>query len=69
MSYNVKYFKEIKSLKGLQKAVTYLETRLGSTMELFREYTQRHIIFATKAPSLMFDRVTYRPLKILEFSK
>ena len=38
-SYNVKYFKEIKNLKSLQKAEVYLEPKRISTMELFCEYT------------------------------
>ena len=38
-SYNVKYFKEIKRLKSLQKAEAYLEPKQVSTMELFCEYT------------------------------
>ena len=33
--YNVKYFKEIKCLKSLQKAEAYLEPKRGSTVELF----------------------------------
>ena len=44
MSYNVKYFKEIKGLKGLRKAK-------ASTMGLFCEYTEQLTIFAIKAPS------------------
>ena len=35
----VKYFKEIKRLKSLQKAEAYLEPNRPSTMELFLEYT------------------------------
>ena len=35
----VKFFKEIKSLKGLQKANAYLEPKQVSMMELFCEYT------------------------------
>ena len=35
----VKYFKEIKRLKSLQKAEAYLEPKWISTMELFLEYT------------------------------
>ena len=31
----VKYFKEIKSLKSLQKVEAYLEPKQASTMELF----------------------------------
>ena len=31
----VKYFKEIRHLKSLQKAKTYLEPKQASTMELF----------------------------------
>ena len=31
----VKYFKEIKRLKSLQKAEAYLEPKRGSTMDLF----------------------------------
>ena len=38
-SYNVKYFKEIKRLKSLQKAEAYLEPKQVSMMELFSEYT------------------------------
>ena len=38
-SYNVKYFKEIKRLKSLQKAEAYLEPKRVSTMELFCKYT------------------------------
>ena len=38
-SFNVKYFTEIKRLKGLQKAEAYLEPKRESTMELFCEYT------------------------------
>ena len=34
-SYNVKYFKEIKLLKSLQKAEAYLEPKQASMMELF----------------------------------
>ena len=33
--YDVKYFKEIKRLKSLQKAEAYLELKPVSTMELF----------------------------------
>ena len=36
--YNVKYFKEIKRSKSLQKAEGYLEPKPASTMELFCEY-------------------------------
>ena len=50
-SYNVKYFKEIKRLKSLQKAEAYLEPKWASTMELFCEYTKLLTIFAIKAPS------------------
>ena len=32
---NVKYFKEIKCSKSLQKAEAYLEPKWASTMELF----------------------------------
>ena len=38
-SYNVKYFKEIKRLKSLQKAEAYLEPKQASMMEFFCEYT------------------------------
>ena len=38
-SYNVKYFKEIKRLKSLQKAEADLEPKQRSIMELFCEYT------------------------------
>ena len=38
-SLNVKYYNEIKRLKSLQKAETYLEPKRASTMELFSEYT------------------------------
>ena len=38
-SYNVKYFKEIKRLKSLQKVEAHLEPKRASTMELFCEYT------------------------------
>ena len=34
-SYNVKYFKEIKLLKSLQKAGLYLESKRASTKGLF----------------------------------
>ena len=37
--YNVKYFKEIKHLKIIQKAEAYLESKRVSAMELFCEYT------------------------------
>ena len=37
-SYDVKYFKEIKCLKSLQKAEAYLEPKQASMMELLREY-------------------------------
>ena len=37
-SYNVKYFKEIKYLKSLQKAEVFLETKPISAMGLFCEY-------------------------------
>ena len=33
--YNVKYFKETKCLKSLQKAEAYLEPKRASTMRLF----------------------------------
>ena len=36
---NVKYFKEIKCLKNLQKAEAYLEPKQASMMKLFCEYT------------------------------
>ena len=35
----VLYFKEIWSLKGLQKAEAYLEPKQAPTMQLFCEYT------------------------------
>ena len=35
----MKYFKETKRLKSLQKAEVYLEPMRASTMELFCEYT------------------------------
>ena len=35
----VKFFKETKRLKGLQKAGAYLEPKQASVMELFCEYT------------------------------
>ena len=38
-SYNVKFFKEIKRLKSLQKVEAYLEPKQASMMELFCEYT------------------------------
>ena len=39
-SFNVKYFKEIRSLKSLQvKAVPYLQPKRASIIELFGEYT------------------------------
>ena len=38
-SYDVKYFKEIKHLKSLQKAEAYLEPKQASMMELFCRYT------------------------------
>ena len=38
-SYNVKYFKEVKRLKNLQKVETYLEPKRLSAMELICEYT------------------------------
>ena len=37
-SYDVKYFKEMKRLKSLQQAETYLETKQASMMELYCEY-------------------------------
>ena len=43
-SYNVKYFKEIKSKDRK-------EPKEASMMKLFCEYTERLTIFATKAPS------------------
>ena len=49
-SYNVKYFKEIKRLKSLQKAEACLGPKRKSTMELFCEYTKRLTIFAIKTP-------------------
>ena len=36
-SYDVKYFKEIKCLRSLQKAEEYLEPKQVSMMKLFRE--------------------------------
>ena len=36
---NVKYLKEMKRAKSLQKAVVYLEPKQASTMEFFCEYT------------------------------
>ena len=35
----VKYFKEIKRLKSLQKVEAYLQLEQASIMELFCEYT------------------------------
>ena len=35
----IKYFKEIKRLRSLQKAEAYLEPKRASAMELFCEYT------------------------------
>ena len=37
--YNVKFFKEIKRLKSLQKVEAYLEPKQASMMELFSEST------------------------------
>ena len=37
-SYDIKYFKEIKHLKSLQKAEAYLEPKQASMMEFFCEY-------------------------------
>ena len=37
--YDVKYFKEIKRLRSLQKAERYLEPKRASTMELFLKHT------------------------------
>ena len=37
-SYNVKYFREIKCFKSLQKAEAHLEPKWASTIELFCEY-------------------------------
>ena len=37
-SHNVKYFKEIKRSKSLQKAEAYLEPKPAVTMDLFCEY-------------------------------
>ena len=68
-SKEVKYFKEIKRLKSLQKAEAYLEPKQASMMELFYEYTQRLTVFAIKAPLWRFDWVIYRPPKISKFSK
>ena len=48
---NVKYFKEIKRSRSLQKEEAYLEPKRASTMELFGEYISRLTIFAIKAPS------------------
>ena len=36
--YNVKFFKEIKRSKSLQKAEAHLEPKWASTMELLCEY-------------------------------
>ena len=47
----IKYFKETKLLKSLQKAEAYLEPKRASTMELLYEYTQRLTIFTITAPS------------------
>ena len=49
--YNVKYFKEIKRLKNLQKAEAHLEPKRASTMEFFCENSKRFTIFSIKAPS------------------
>ena len=49
--FSIKYLKEIKRLKSLWKAEAYLEPKRVSTMELFREHTERLTIFAIKAPS------------------
>ena len=38
-SYNVKFFKETKRLKSLQKAEANLEPKQAFVMELFYEYT------------------------------
>ena len=38
-SHNVRYFKEIKRLKSLEKAEACLEPKQASTMELFCEHT------------------------------
>ena len=48
--FNVKYFKEIKRLKNLQKAEAHLEPKRASAMELFWENTKWLTIFAIKAP-------------------
>ena len=37
VSYNIKYFKEIKRLKSAQKAVVYLEPKQTSAMGFFCE--------------------------------
>ena len=51
----MKYFKETKLLKSLQKAEVYLEPKRVSTMELFCKNTQRFTIFAIKAQALSED--------------
>ena len=48
---DVKYFKEIKRLKSLQKAAAYLELKSASMAELFCEYIKRLTIFSIKALS------------------
>ena len=46
-SFNVKYFKEIKRWKSFQvKAVSYLEAKQASMMELFCEYTYLTALFS-----------------------
>ena len=37
--YSVKYFKEIRRLKSLQKAEAYLVPKQAPTMDLFCQYT------------------------------
>ena len=51
-SYDVKYFKEIKRLKSLQKAEAYLEPKQTSMIELFYEYTERLTIFFNKSSNI-----------------
>ena len=48
-SYNVKYFKEIKWLKNLQKAEAYLEPKQASTMDLYYEIYLTAYYFRNKS--------------------
>ena len=58
-SYNVRYYKEIKRSKSLQKAEAYLESKRTSTMELFVDIFNIKTYYFRNISSIIDVRLGY----------